>query len=71
MSNYYLCDTCAVFHCQVSCLCDTAVGLADRKVMYDRGYGQGYDEPTNVCPDYLPLIAKPTRPTGGLEIFED
>ena len=59
MSNFYLCDYCGVYHRKTDYLCDLTVGLTEeKKVMIDRGYSQGYDEPSNVCENYIPARSR-------------
>lgn len=60
ISNFYLCDMCAIYHRESVRLCDLTVGVGDgkKKVMVDHGYGRGYDEPTSVCKDFEPREEK-------------
>lgn len=57
MSNYWLCDGCALRHRDVSAMvveCERygAAVTTTKKVMFDGGPGVGYRDEHEVCPHY-------------------
>lgn len=63
MSNFFLCDMCGnkledlpnedeSFPLPTDCACGK-LGNVKKRIMWDHGRGRGYDEPLDVCADFM------------------